>query len=66
MPLDALEAASRLVARDKASRGLRRAAAAPSHAPQTRAEADMPAAISIETAKPAGEENWPSIAWLRP
>jgi hypothetical protein len=66
IPLDALEAASRLVAHDKASLRLRRAAAAPSQAPQTQAETDLPAAISIETAEPAGDENWPSIAWLRP
>ena len=66
MPLDALESASRLVARDKAAHRPRRAGAAPSQAPETRTETDLPAAISIEPAAPAGDENWPSIAWLRP
>jgi hypothetical protein len=63
MPLDALEAASRLVARDRAARRPGRTPAAPETPESTTV---MPVGISIEPAEPAADENWPSIAWLRP
>jgi hypothetical protein len=75
MPLDALEAASRLVARDKAARKTRRAGAAvvggEVHAviedrPKKPAQAELPVSSSSEPAEPGADENWPSISWLRP
>ena len=75
MPLDALEAASRLVARDKAARKNRRAGAAvvggEVHAviedrPKKPAQAELPVSSSSEPAEPGADENWPSISWLRP
>jgi hypothetical protein len=75
MPLDALEAASRLVARDRAAHKPRRGVdtssgnglrAVMEDRPETQFEADAPVSISIEPAQPAADENWPSIAWLRP
>jgi hypothetical protein len=83
MPLDALEAASRLVARDKAARKPRRPSVeltggelrpVMEDRPKKPARAELPVSrsavsISIEPpkpAEPAADENWPSIAWLRP
>lgn len=81
MPLDALEAASRLVARDKAARKRRPAVASspepsadpepesravPEDEPQTQPEPTPPASIDIEPGEPPADENWPSISWLRP
>lgn len=75
MPLDALEAASRLVARDKAARKRRPAVASlpepearavPEDEPQARPEPAPPASIEIEPGEPPADENWPSISWLRP
>lgn len=75
MPLDALEAASRLVARDKAARKPRRASVASTGGglravivdqSKKPAQAELPVSSSIEPAEPAADENWPSIGWLRP
>ncbi len=75
MPLDALEAASRLVARDKAARKTRRAGVALAGGelqavmedrPKKPAQAEPPVSRSIDPAEPTAAENWPSIAWLRP
>ena len=75
MPLDALEAASRLVARDKAARKTRRAGVALAGGelqavmedrPNKPAQAEPPVSRSIDPAEPTAAENWPSIAWLRP
>lgn len=75
MPLDALEAASRLVARDKAARKRRSAVASspepearevPEEEPPAQPEPAPSASIEIEPGEPTADENWPSISWLRP
>jgi hypothetical protein len=80
MPMDAIESASRLVARDRATRKAVAAAVAPRsrRVKTTHAEHPEPVAVPVvvqrasvpvmaeSEAEPSREESWPSIAWLRP
>ncbi len=73
LPIDAVEAASRLIAQDRAAR--RKRATEPSSSPRrghpaggSRAPAASLSAPRAESAAAgsASEENWPDISWLRP
>jgi hypothetical protein len=79
MPMDAIESASRLVARDRVSRKAGAAAVAPRPRRVRSSPAEHPEPVALpvvvqrasvpvmaESAEPSRDESWPSIAWLRP
>jgi hypothetical protein len=86
MPMDAIESASRLVARDRAARKARAAALSSRQrrvrttlaehrgSPELSAPVALPVVVQLaavpmmaeQAAEPSHDENWPSIAWLRP